>query len=76
MSGNADHSYIFNADGTGKMINRLVGGEVDFTYEAKDGKLTMNTPSLPSSTPKDYSINGNTLIVKDSAGNDIYYTKE
>lgn len=74
---NADYSYVFNADGTVKMINRLVGGEIDGKYVIQGNTITLETPSSPvASTPKEFRIEGNKLIIKDSAGNEIVHVRE
>ena len=71
----ADFSYTFNPDGTGVLVDRLGNMNYNFTYQLQGDKIIY---TLEGAKPKEfkYSINGNTLIVTDSQGRDIYHTKE
>ena len=71
----ADFSYTFNPDGTGKLVDRLGNMDYNFTYQLNGDKMIYtlegaNTKEYP------YSINGNTLLVVDSKGRNIYHTRE
>ena len=68
--------YNFNADGTGTYD--IFGEVLDFTYEA-DGstlKIALADDEVDTPTKLEYEIDGDTLIVKDSAGNDIVYKRK
>lgn len=71
----ADFSYTFNPDGTGVLVDRLGNMNYNFTYQLQGDKIIY---TLEGAKPKEfkYSINGNTLIVTDSQGRDIYHTRE
>lgn len=74
---NADYTVVYNADGTGKMINRLAGAEGAFTYTLDNGTVLMKFTDYPQAPtqPIPYVVDGNTLILKYSYG-DVYHTKE
>ena len=68
--------YTFNADGTGTYD--IFGEVLDFTYEA-DGstlKIALADDDVDEPTKLEYKIDSDTLIVKDSAGNDIVYKRK
>ena len=76
-SDGADYTVVFNADGTGKMINRVAGGEATFTYTTDNGSVTIkydNYPQAPTQAVP-YVVDGKTLIMKYNYG-DVYHTKE
>ena len=67
--------YTFNADGTGSYD--MFGEVMNFTYEA-DGstlKLTFTDEDVDVPTELAYTIDGDTLNVKDSLGNDTIYKR-
>ena len=66
------YSYTFNEDGTGK----IAAGEIslDFTWEAKDGKLSLET--MGQTTTLDYSIKGNTMTIIGADGTENVMTKQ
>ena len=68
------YTYDFKDDGTGTYD--VSGKVMKFTYEAKDGKLSLLYEGNTSPLVLDYSIDGNTLNVKDSNGHDTLYTKK
>jgi len=74
---NADYTVVYNADGTGKMINRLAGAEGAFTYTLDNGTVLMKFTDYPQAPtqPIPYVVDGNTLILKYNYG-DVYHTKE
>lgn len=68
--------YTFNADGTGNYD--MLGEVMRFTYEA-DGsvlKLQYTDEGIDTSTQLEYAIDGDTLTVKDSLGNDTIYKRK
>ena len=68
--------YTFNADGTGSYD--MFGEVMNFTYEA-DGstlKLTFTDEGVDMPTELAYTIDGDTLNVKDSLGNDTIYKRK
>lgn len=68
--------YTFNADGTGSY--NMFGEVMNFTYEA-DGstlKLTFTDEDVDVPTELAYTIDGDTLNVKDSLGNDTIYKRK
>ena len=76
-SDGADYTVVFNADGTGKMINRVAGGEATFKYTTDNGSVTIkydNYPQAPTQAVP-YVVDGKTLIMKYNYG-DVYHTKE
>ena len=76
-SDGSDYTVVFNADGTGKMINRVAGGEATFTYTTDNGSGTIkydNYPQAPTQAVP-YVVDGKTLIMKYNYG-DVYHTKE
>lgn len=68
--------YTFNADGTGSYD--MFGEVMNFTYET-DGstlKLTFTDEDVDVPTELAYTIDGDTLNVKDSLGNDTIYKRK
>lgn len=68
--GSLDYTYTFKDDGTGSY------NTMEFTYEIKDGNkisILYKGSTVPFET--EYSINGDTLNVKDSLGRDTLYKK-
>ena len=68
--------YTFNADGTG--IYDIFGEVLEFTYEA-DGavlKITYTDEGVDEPMELEYKIDGDTLNVKDSFGNDTLYKRK
>ena len=68
--------YTFNADGTGTYD--LLGEVMKFTYEA-DGsilKITYIDEDVDVPMELEYEIDGDTLNVKDSLGNDTIYKRK
>ena len=69
----SDYTYTFNEDGTG---NYNAGGTImEFTYETKDKKISIliNGNTAPFETQ--FSIDGDTLNIVDSFGNDTLYKR-
>ena len=68
--------YTFNADGSGSYD--MFGEVMKFTYEA-DGstlKITYIDEGVDAATELEYAIDGDTLNVKDSLGNDTIYKRK
>ena len=68
--------YTFNADGSGSYD--MFGEVMNFTYEA-DGstlKITFTDEDVDVPTELAYTIDGDTLNVKDSLGNDTIYKRK
>ena len=68
------YTYNFKADGSGT----YKAGEtlMEFTYEAGDGILEITYNGVGTPTKLEYSLNGETLNVKDSFGSDTIYKKK
>ena len=68
--------YTFNADGSGTYD--MFGEVMEFTYEA-DGstlKITYTDEDVDAPMELEYVIEGDTLNVKDSLGNDTIYKRK
>lgn len=65
--------YTFNDNGTGTYD--ISGNVMKFTYTADDTKLTITYEGSPA-MELNYELNGDTLNVKDSAGNDTIYKRK
>ena len=62
--------YTFNEDGTGDYSGAA------FTYTTVDDKLSITYNGSTSPFETTYTIDGNTLNVKDSFGNDTIYKRK
>lgn len=62
--------YTFNSDGTG---NYTASG--DFTYKIDGNNIAITYNASGATFETEFEINGDTLNVKDSAGNDTFYKK-
>lgn len=68
-----NYTYTFNEDGTG---NYDTGGtKMEFTYTVEDGKLSILYTGNTAPFETEYSIDGDTLNVVDSLGNDTLYKR-
>ena len=66
--------YTFKADGTG---NYDAAGTVrEFTYKVEDNKLSILYSGDTAPFETTYTINGDTLTVKDSFGSDTIYKRK
>ena len=75
--GSWDHSgyvYTFNKDGSGNYD--ALGTKMEFTYEDKGDKVAIKYTGNTKATDYEYKIEGKKLIIKDSFGNDVEYTKK
>lgn len=66
------YSYTFNEDGTGKVAAGEIG--LDFTWEAKDGKLSMVT--MGQTVTMEYTIKGKELTIIGDDGKSNVMTKQ
>lgn len=71
---NGGYTYTFNDDGTGNYA--YYNTKMEFTYktEGENIEITYKGSSVPLKTV--YSINGDTLNVKDSFGKDTIYKRK
>lgn len=68
-------AYTFNEDGSGQYD--LMGNIMRLNYTTKDGKITIEfLEEGMSSVTLSYTLDGDTLDIKDSFGNDVYYVKK
>jgi len=68
------YTYTFNEDGTGKY--ELGGTSMEFSYETKDdNKISILYKGNTTPFETEYKVEGNTLNVIDSYGNDTIYKK-
>lgn len=70
----SSYAYIFKEDKTGAYS--VYGSEMPFTYEDDGEKVTILYDGNTISNTFEYRIEGNKLIIKDSFGNDVEYTKK
>lgn len=66
--------YTFNDDGTGKYD--AAGTIMEFTYKTQNNKISITYKGDTVSFDTDYSINGDTLTIKDSFGEDTLYKRQ
>ena len=66
--------YTFNGDKTGNYSYN--GKAMEFTYEDKDGKVSILYTGNTDASEYEYKIEGKKLIIKDSFGNDVEYIKK
>lgn len=72
--GIGDYTYTFNEDGTGT-YDLGSGNVMEFTYETKDGKISILYKNNTVPFESEYKIDGDTLNVIDSVGRDTLYKK-
>lgn len=65
--------YTFNADGTG--VYDVAGQPMNFTYTADGSVLSITYEGSPA-MELEYELDGDTLNIKDSLGNDTIYRKK
>lgn len=66
--------YTFNEDGTGNYD--AAGTQMPFTFTMEGDKLSVLFDSDTDSFDTVYKIEGNTLTIKDSLGEDVIYDKK
>ena len=64
------YTYVFNEDGTGSYVGK------DFTYKTEGNKISITYNGSTAAFESEYSINGDTLNIKDSFGNDTIYKRK
>lgn len=69
-----DYYYIFNSDKT--CAYEMSGAKMDCTYEDDGSKVTILYKGNTNSSTYEYKIEGDTLIIKDSFGNDVKYIRK
>ena len=66
--------YTFNEDGTGNYD--AAGTKMDFTYKIEDDKISILYTGNTAPFETRYTLDGNTLNIVDSFGNDTIYTRK
>ena len=69
-----DYFYIFNDDKT--CAYEMSGVKMECTYEDDGSKVTILYKGNTNSNTYEYTIDGDTLLIKDSFGNDVKYTRK
>lgn len=68
------YTYTFNADKTGTYS--IDGRYMEFTYEDKGDRVSILNYGTTKASEYEYRIEGNKLIIKDTFGTDVEYTKK
>ena len=69
-----DYTYHFNEDGTGDYS--YYGAKMEFTYKTEGNKLSITYNGSTAAFETEYSIDDDTLNVKDSFGKDTLYKRQ
>ena len=69
-----DYTYHFNEDGTGDYS--YYSTKMEFTYKTEGNKLSITCKGSTAAFETEYSIDGDTLNVKDSFGKDTLYKRQ
>ena len=67
-------TYTFNSDGSG--VYDVAGTQIKFTYTAENSVLSITYEGTSAPMQLEYVLSGDTLNVKDSAGNDTIYHRK
>ena len=67
-------TYTFNSDGTGTYD--IFGDVMNFTYEISDTTVSIQYEGSDAPMELAYTIDGDVLNIKDSAGNDTIYNRK
>ena len=67
-------TYTFNANGTGTYD--AYGSVMNFTYTDNGASIEFTYEDVAAPTVLEYTIDGDTLIMKDSFGSDVTYIKK
>lgn len=70
----ADYTYTFNEDGTGNY--NAMGTIMEFTYSTDANKLSITYTGNTSPFETEYTIDGDTINIKDSFGSDTIYKRK
>lgn len=68
------YTYTFNEDKTGTYS--IDGRYMEFTYEDKGDSVSILNYGNTNASEYEYRIEGNKLIIKDTFGSDVEYTKK
>lgn len=68
------YTYHFNEDGTGDYS--YYSSKMEFTYKTDGNKLSITYKGSTAAMETEYSIDGDTLNVKDSFGKDTLYKRK
>lgn len=68
------YTYTFKEDGTGDYS--VSSTKMEFTYKTEGSKISILYKGNTSPFETEYSINGDTLNIKDSFGRDTLYKKQ
>jgi len=69
-----DYTYHFNEDGTGDYS--YYNTKMEFDYKTEGNKLSITYKGSTAPFETEYSIEGDTLNIKDSFGKDTIYKKQ
>ena len=69
-----EYTYHFNEDGTGDYS--YYSAKMEFTYKTEGNKLSITYKGSTVAFETEYSIDGDTLNVKDSFGKDTLYKRQ
>lgn len=67
-------TYTFNSEGSG--VYDVAGNRMKFTYTAENSVLSITYEDSTAPMQLEYVLSGDTLNVKDSAGNDTIYHRK
>ncbi len=67
-------TYTFNSDGSG--VYDMAGTKMKFNYTAENSVLSITYEGSTAPMQLEYVLSGDTLNVKDSAGNDTIYHRK
>ncbi len=68
-----DIYYEFNDDKTGSYT--YISGKKSFIYDTKNGKVTLDYINSVNLLEFEYTIEGDTLTIKDSNGSNVVYKR-
>lgn len=69
-----DYYYIFNEDKT--CAYEMAGAKMECTYEDDGKAVTILYTGNTAASTYEYKIDGDTLLIKDSLGNDVKYVRK
>lgn len=71
---NGGYVYTFNEDGTGNY--NAFGTPLNFTYTDKGTSIELKYEDVDGPSTYEYTIEGNTLTIKDDFGQDVKYIRK